>query len=533
MDGCIHLPPIKFETFWNDKHDRKELLERAEMKACEVWQYVDTDWRERCTYYRAIITTINGKWSRLLWVRTHGGFMGQPIVRKEQPKQDAGGMRLHSYQERIVTFCEQHKNAILSVAMGLGKTASLLHYIDRAKPASCLIVAPKRVAENNWKQEAEKWGLGEVADKMCIVKGTPTTRAKAIADTAHPYKVISRDNLKDVQGYKCDLLVIDELTSFKSHDSQRSKAVQSVQAARKIGLTGTFLANGAIDIFGQCKAVGIELMGGNFYAWRAVYFKDALQGSGLQFSKWKLAKPLEEVLQPITDNVFTLSAEDYLQIPPVSEQEHEIQLTQEERDLYDNFSAFLQLEISGEPMSFDEQQKFAKLQTLCNGFVYTTDTNGEQIAVRGKQSTKLEAVADFCEQCKGESEPVLLFYSFREEALWLMEMLKKRGLTYTTPKAKGFIEKWNAGEVDVLMCHPASAGHGLNLQHGGRVIVWSSLTYNYELFAQANARLARQGQTKNVQIHYFSAADTCEAQQMQALRKKDKEQQQFINQTKQ
>lgn len=441
-------------------------------------------------------------------------------------------MRLHEYQNRIVAFLHQTPKAILSVDMGLGKTAATLTYVAQARPKDLLIVAPKRVAESVWLQEAEKWGYDDVASKMVIVKGTPKQRAKALADHEHPYKIISRDNLKDVYGWRTDLLIIDELTSFKSVQSKRTQAAMSIRAARKIGLTGTFLANGAIDIYGQCAAVDLRFGGGlNFYAWRAMYFHDAVAGAGLQFQKWVLNKDvtIERLLRDVQGCIFTLTAADYLEIPDVQHQWHRIELAQETRKAYDDLNAFLGFNLGDCTLTFDEGAKFAKLQTLCNGFVY--DENG--CAVRGKDSAKLQAVADFVAECAENGENVLLFYAYREEAVWLSEMLTRRGITFESVKKAGFVERWNAGKTQCLFAHPASAGHGLNLQKGGRVIVWSSLTYNYELYAQANARLARQGQTRNVQIHYFMAENTCEWQMWHALQKKDKEQNKFLKLTKQ
>lgn len=441
-------------------------------------------------------------------------------------------MRLHEYQNRIVAFLHQTPKAILSVDMGLGKTAATLTYVAQARPKDLLIVAPKRVAESVWLQEAEKWGYDDVASKMVIVKGTPKQRAKALADHEHPYKIISRDNLKDVYGWRTDLLIIDELTSFKSVQSKRTQAAMSIRAARKIGLTGTFLANGAIDIYGQCSAVDLRFGGGlNFYAWRAMYFHDAVAGAGLQFQKWVLNKDItiERLLRDVQGCIFTLTAADYLEIPDVQHQWHRIELAQETRKAYDDLNAFLGFNLGDGTLTFDEGAKFAKLQTLCNGFVY--DGNG--VPVRGKDSAKLQAVADFVAECAENGENVLLFYAYREEAVWLSEMLTKRGITFESVKKAGFVERWNAGKTQCLFAHPASAGHGLNLQKGGRVIVWSSLTYNYELYAQANARLARQGQTQNVQIHYFMAENTCEWQMWHALQKKDKEQNEFLTLTKQ
>lgn len=436
-------------------------------------------------------------------------------------------MRLHEYQERAVQYIAGHNNCILSVDMGLGKTAAVLAYIDRARPTSVLIIAPKRVAETTWKQEAEKWQLQDVADRMVIVSGTAAKRRKALNDQERPYKIISRDNVKDVQNGNYSLLVIDELTGFKNIESKRTKAVLSINAERKVGLTGTFLANGAIDIYGQCAAVGVRC-GGNFYAWRATYFRDALQGSGLAFSKWQLAVPLDDLLQPIKDRVFTLTAADYLHIPAVTHTRHDVQLDAVTMKSYQDLDAFLGFDLQGDTLTVAEGAKYAKLQTLCNGFVY--DCEGK--AIRSGKSAKLEAVADLIAECRDAGEPVLLFYAYREEAIWLHELLTDRGVRCESVQRAGFLDRWNAGETECLFAHPASAGHGLNLQHGGRVIVWSSLTYNYEYYAQANARLARQGQQRNVQIHYFLTQNTCEPRVWTALQRKDNEQHQFLKITK-
>ena len=437
-------------------------------------------------------------------------------------------MELHEYQIRAANFIATHVNCILSVDMGLGKTAAVWSYIRDAQPASVCIVAPKRVAENTWKQEAEKWGWSDIAERCAIVSGTPKNRKAALQDKSKPYKIVSRECVKEVQCWSFDLLVIDELTSFKNPESKRTRSVCSIHAERKVGLTGTFLANGAIDIYGQCAAVGIRF-GFNFYAWRATYFRDALQGSGLAFHKWKLAVPLEQVLQPIADRIFTLTASDYLSIPPVSHIRHDIALDADTMAAYRDLDAFLGFNLNGDTLTVEEGAKFAKLQTLCNGFIY--DANGN--AIRSAYSAKLTAVADFVADCRDAGEPVLLFYAFREEAIWLQELLSERGVRCESVQRAGFMERWNAGETECLFAHPASAGHGLNLQHGGRVIVWSSLTYNYEYYAQANARLARQGQTRQVQVHYFLTRDTCEPRVWTALQNKDKEQKDFLNKTRQ
>ena len=443
-------------------------------------------------------------------------------------------MNLHEYQKRLANFIAMHPHAIISVDMGLGKTAAVLAWLNwhnarHGYNLRGLIIAPKRVAENNWLQEAQKWQFDQLAERMIICAGNAQKRAKALKDTAHPIKIISRDNFKDYAAAHVDFLIVDELTTYKNIDAKRTQAVCSILAPVKIGLTGTFLANGAVDIYAQASAVGLRFEERNFYAWRATYFRDVLAGAGLAFQKWRLRTTLRELLRPIASNIFTLTAEDYLTIPETTNTTRKVDVGEEVRAAIAGLDAFLAFDLGGEVLTFDEQQKFAKLQTLCNGFVYDDDGH----PVRGERSPKLEAVADFVADCKDAGERVLLFYAFREEAQWLTEMLTARGVKWYTVKNADFLTKWNEGEIDCLIAHPASAGHGLNLQHGGRTIVWSTLTYNYEYFAQGNARLARQGQRQNVQINYFVADGTCEEKAVAALLSKQHEQNEFLRITKQ
>lgn len=442
--------------------------------------------------------------------------------------------KLHQYQERLVSFLQSHEKAIVSVDMGLGKTAAVLHYLERMQPARVLIVAPKRVAETVWLQEANKWLLPHCSANMVICSGTAAKRRQALSDEAKPYKIIGRDNIKDVAGMQFDVLVLDELTSFKTVDCTRSCIVRRTEAPVRIGLTGTFIANGAIDIFGQAAALGLfkatdkvskkgRIAVPEFHAWRSYYFEDVLAGSGMKFSKWKPTRSLDEILRPLKPNIFTLRSADYLEIPPVSYVPHWVLLSPEERSGYDSMEAMLMAEIGGEVVSADEDARFMKLQTLADGFMYDVDGS----PYRHKDSSKLSDVAEFCARCAAEGERVLLFYAFKEEARWLCEKFDSYGLRYTSAKCRGFMEDWKSGNVDVLMAHPASAGHGLNLQDGGRIIVWSSITYNFEFWAQANARLARQGQRKAVQVHVFMAADTIEASKYEALRRKGDENEEF------
>jgi len=366
---------------------------------------------------------------------------------------------------------------------------------------------------------------------LAIVAGTKAKRQKIIQN--NDYLIIGRDNLSDVAGMSFDLLVMDELTSYKNVMSKRTDFICSIKAKQRIGMTGTFLTNGAMDCFGQFVAVGIggqmtkKERSSAFYRWRAAHFQDLLAGAGLQFHKWKLVTPLEQLIARAKPNIFTLDSKDWLDIPAVEYIQHEVELSEAEMNEYLKLNTMLNCTLDDEIVSFNENQKFAKLQTLCDGFVYIDDT-----VQRSEWSTKIDEVCDFVDRAVGEGEQVLLFYAFREEKKWIEEKLKKLHITFTDVKDKRFMEKWNGGEVNVLLAHPASAGHGLNLQRGGRICVWSTITYDFEFWAQANARLARQGQTRGVQIHTFMAKDTVEKQKYLALTKKEKIADEFIQLTK-
>ena len=441
-------------------------------------------------------------------------------------------MKLHNYQQRAIDFCMARQSVILSVGLGLGKTASVLHYIDKVRPASLLIVAPKRVAEHVWRQEAEKWGLNELSERLAIVAGGKSKRQKIIQN--NDFLIIGRDNLADVAGMSFDLLVMDELTSYKNPMSNRTDFICSIKAKQRIGLTGTFLTNGAMDCFGQFVAVGIggqmtkKERASAFYRWRAAHFQDLLAGAGLQFHKWKLVTPLENLIARAKPNIFTLDSKDWLDIPAVEYIQHEVELSVAEMNEYLKLNTMLNCTLDDEIVSFNENQKFAKLQTLCDGFVYIDDT-----VQRSEWSTKIDEVCDFVDRAVNEGEQVLLFYAFREEKKWILEKLKKNGLKIGLPTDKNWFENWNDKTTDVLMAHPASLGHGVSLHYNNsRIIVWSSITYDAELYYQANARLMRQGQKNGVQVHTFIAKNTVEINKLKAIKRKNEILDEFIAITK-
>lgn len=452
-------------------------------------------------------------------------------------------MELKNYQKRMVDKIKEQENLILSVGMGLGKTAAVLHAIDDLNPENVLIVSTKRIVETVWQQESEKWNLRKVHDKMVIVNGSTTKKEKLIKDESKPYKIISRDNLTYLTKFYTPKpntwLIIDELTSFKNLFSKRTFAVLQIEAEKKIGLTGTIAANGMIDFFAQLAALSIEpvtfrkygktIYSPEFVKWRGLNFIDKNKNTPLNYPKWEMLTTVSEIIEPYKERIFTLDSADYSEIPENSLIFHDIPLGDKLRANYIEMAATLSVSLNeNENIEIKENAVFCKLQTLCNGFIY----DNEGISHRAEISPKLEAVADFCENAAAENESVLLLYAFVDECKWLIEMLNKRGLRVATVKDKNFLEKWNNREIDVLLGHPASIGHGLNLQFGGHIQVWSSVTYNFEFWAQANARLSRPGQKMPVQIHVFQAEKTLEASKSKILAKKNAVNKTFFNLTK-
>lgn len=454
-------------------------------------------------------------------------------------------MKLYNYQKRIVEFCKTTDKIILSVGCGLGKTASVLHYINDAKPKSCIIIAPKFVANHVWKQECVKWGLHDLHDKMVICWHYNKKRRLEIIREAYDndkYLIVTRDNVSDISDMKLEfeLLVMDELTSYKNHASGRSGSVYKINAKQRIGLTGTFITNSAIDIYGQLVAVGFgnnapqKDINRGFYRWRATHFRDVLAGAGLKFQKWQNVTPLKDIIAPYKKHIFTLDSSDWLEVPEVSYIPHVVELSDPEMNEYLRLNTMLSVQLNDEVIAFTENQKFAKLQTLCNGFVYVDDVHtGLREVKRGEHSTKLDEVVEFVARAVSEGEQVLLFYAFIEEREWLQEKLKKEHIKFAASKDNKFLEKWNKRDVDVLLLNAQSAGHGLNLHLSGcRLIVWSSLPFDLELYSQANARLTRQGQKRGVQIHSFMTKGTVEPKKYKMLNDKQDLLQEFIDITK-
>jgi len=436
-------------------------------------------------------------------------------------------MKLEEYQQRAVTFLTQHPRAVLSMDMGLGKTAVIIEALNRLGVRRALIVAPKRVALTVWSAEAKKWNDPH---EWTVIKGTPSQRA-VLWRRKTARTVCSYEQLAEAPTLDFEAVVFDELTRLKHVTSKRFLYALSIRAALRWGLTGTMLPNGAIDLFGQLAVLGIyqatphtarrgKTYIPEFFRWRATYFEDLNAFSGLPFHRWRILPPhtLESILEPVKGQIFTLRAEDYAALPPMRILHRPHTLSEKERARYMDAKTLLRVEDEERIIALNDKGAFQKLQTLCSGFIYDPATAAP---VWSGASSKLEAVVDTVSSMVGEGEQVLLFYAFRAEATYLRSRLEKEGVAVITPEEKDFLDRWNSRAADVLLAHPASCGHGLNLQASGcRLLVWASLTFDLELWLQASARLHRRGQTAPVDMHVFYARATVEEYALRALQKK-------------
>lgn len=380
-----------------------------------------------------------------------------------------------------------------------------------------LVIAPKRVAEDTWTREAAKWDhLQDL--RVSPVLGTAAQRKAALEAEADIY-VIGRDNVQwlvECSGrhWPFDMVVIDELSSFKNPQAKRFRALRKVmpRTERVVGLTGTPSPNGLMDLWAEVYLLDQgERLERTITAYRALYFKPGASNGHVVYQwipKRGSAKAIEDKL---ADLCISMSASDYLQLPeridnviPVKLQPAELARYKElERD------QILQLDDDRTVVALSAAAVMNKLLQMANGCVYTDD--GAYAAIHGR---KLEALQEIIDTT---GEPVLVFYSFRHD-LAAIEAAVPEARELKGPED---IEAWNRGEIPVLLAHPASVGYGLNLQDGGHVIVWYGLTWSLELYQQANARLYRQGQDKPVIIHHLVAEGTVDEQVMKALQAKD------------
>ena len=426
----------------------------------------------------------------------------------------------HGYQKKATERILQQKRVGLFLDMGLGKTVITLtaikELIEDFAIWKVLVIAPKRVAEDTWSREHEKWdhlsGL-----RISKVLGTPAQRMKALKAEADIY-VIGRDNVKwlvELMGksWPFDMVVIDELSSFKNPSAQRFKALRKVIPAsdRVVGLTGTPSPNGLMDLWAEIYLLDRgERLGTTISAYREKYFRAGVRNGYIVY-KWEpYSYSQKEIERKISDICMSMSAEDYLELPERIDNEIKIRLSKKEMKQYNQMERDQLLRIDDEAVvALNAAAVMNKLLQMANGSVYAD--GGDVVRIHEKKLDALEEIIDTT------GEPVLVFYSFRHD----LEAIKKRIPDARELESSEDIARWNQGEIPVLLCHPASVGYGLNLQDGGHVIVWYGLTWSLELYQQANARLYRQGQQKAVIIHHLIAEGTVDEQVMKALQHKD------------
>lgn len=389
---------------------------------------------------------------------------------------------------------------------------------DRLEIDRVLVIAPKRVAEDTWTREHEKWDHLKHL-RMSLILGNPDQRLRAAEADADIY-VIGRDNLvwlvdhfERLRKWPFDMIVVDELSGFKNPQSKRFRALRKVLGVTKriVGLTGTPSPNGLMDLWAQVYLLDRgERLGRTLGEYRARYFRPGAH-SGYVVYKWNPLPGAEEAIRDkLSDLCVSMSAADYLALPDRIDNTVPVKLSAKEYELYKRMESEQILQIEGEDVvALTAAAVMTKLLQMANGRVY--GETGGAVDIHRK---KLEALRDIVESL---GEPVLVFYSYKHDLERIQEALPD-ARTLDGPEA---IADWNAGRIPVLLAHPASVGYGLNLQEGGRMIVWYGLTWSLELYQQANARLYRQGQTKPVIIHHLIAEGTVDEQAMAALQRKD------------
>lgn len=405
--------------------------------------------------------------------------------------------RLHDYQQVAVEHLRTHDHAALWLDMGLGKTASVLSALEpRHLPA--LVVAPKRVAEHVWPAEAWEWRPDL---RLAVASGTRTQRMVQLGRQVDVV-VIGRDNLGDAVGGPWRTLIIDEASSVKNRSTQRWRHAMRIakQAAHVWEMTGTPSPNGLLDLWPQVALLDRgERLGKTLTGFRDRYFTADRWAYGKAVS-WVPKPGAETRIHTLLGDI-CLSMESRLELPPVTHNRIAVPLTPALTHSYERLRTDLLANLdTGTVSAANAAVATGKLSQLTAGFLYPDEDDligyPHQL-----HDLKLDALAEVLEFTES---PVLVFYRFREELARIVSRFPEA----TPITGRGVIDRWNAGKVRLLLAHPASAGHGLNLQHGGHTVVWTTPTWNAEEFAQANARLNRQGQRHPVVIHHLVCPDT-------------------------
>jgi SNF2 family DNA or RNA helicase len=443
----------------------------------------------------------------------------------------------YEYQSYATEHIINNPYSALFLDMGMGKTVCTLtavndllyDYFDAVK---VLVIAPLRVAQHTWSREVEKWQhLSQL--RISQILGSERQRVEAINKKADIY-IINRENLDWLvrnyeNNWSFDMVVIDELSSFKSADSRRFKALNRVRPyiKRLVGLTGTPATNGLIDLWPQVYLLDRgERLERNISSYRNKYFY-AARGIGARTYRWSLARGAERTIhEKIKDICISMSAKDYLKLPERINNTISIRLPKEPEKKYRELERDLAIVLKDSEISAVNRAVLTnKLLQITSGAVY--DENRE---VKEVHEEKLKALENIIEEANGK--PLLVYYSYRHECSRIKSYLLSKGYKARELEKSIDIEAWNRGEIPILLVHPASAGHGLNLQSGGNLIAWFSLPWSLELYEQANARLHRQGQMEKVIIHHIVAENTIDEDVMWSLCRKEKNQNKLLEAVK-
>lgn len=398
---------------------------------------------------------------------------------------------------------------------------------DSFEISKVLIIAPLRVARDTWKEEIDKWSHLKML-KYSVVIGSEKERLNALNKKADIY-IINRENIdwlvnKSGSDFNFDMIIIDELSSFKSHSSKRFRALMKVRAKIKriVGLTGTPSSNGLMDLWAEFRLLDMgERLGRFIGQYREIYFKPDKRNGAIIYSYKPLPFAEDAIYKKISDITVSMKAEDYLTMPEKINNEVFVNLSDKERETYDSFKKDLVISIKDKDIDAVNAAALSnKLLQMASGAVYDEDKNTVHIHDR-----KLDALEDLIEGANGK--PVLIAYWYKSDLKRIKDKFDVREL-----KTSADFKEWNQGKIPIAIIHPASAGHGLNLQAGGSTLIWFSLTWSLELYEQTNARLYRQGQKETVVIHHILCKNTIDEDVMKALENKNKTQAALIEAVK-
>ena len=443
----------------------------------------------------------------------------------------------HSYQKYAIDFILKNPVAALLLDMGLGKTSITLTAIndllfDRFEIHKVLVVAPLRVAKTTWADEIGKW---EHLKNLCysIVVGTEQERISALNTPADIY-IINRENVewlveKSGAVLDFDMLVIDELSSFKNHQTKRFKSLMKVRPKikRVVGLTGTPSSNGLMDLFAEFKVLDMgERLGRFIGQYRNAYFQPDKRNGAIIYSYKPLPYAEKQIYDKISDITISMKATDHLKIPELVSTEYSVKLSDKEREKYEDMRAELVVQLGENEITAANAAALSnKLSQMANGAVYSDE--GDTIEIHER---KLDALEDIIESMNGK--PLLVAYWFKHDLDRICNRLQNLHIPFSRLDTEQNIRDWNGGKIPVALIHPASAGHGLNLQEGGSTLVWFGLTWSLELYQQTNARLYRQGQKNTVVIQHIITENTVDERILKALKNKDKTQAALIDAVK-